>query len=322
MEKFYKRKIVINKEQNLQRLDQALAKLSDLTRSQIKILINKGNIIKDGEVFKDASYKVKENEDFILQLEILDDTKFQAENIPLDIVYEDSELMVINKVSGMVTHPAPGNNYGTLVNALLNYNKENLSDINEKNRPGIIHRLDKETSGLLVIAKNNKSHLNLAEQFKKHTISRKYKAIVWGTPKDQTIEGYIERHKINRKKMSLNQNRKGKFSKTKIKLIQSFKIASLIECKLETGRTHQIRVHMTSINSSIVGDKIYGKNKINQFAKDPKTYNKFLILQNFARQALHAYHLGFIHPKTGKYIEFNEDLPNDINNLLKLIAKY
>ena len=122
--------------------------------------------------------------------------------------------------------------------------------------------------------------------------------------------------------MSLNQNRKGKFSKTKIKLIQSFKIASLIECKLETGRTHQIRVHMTSINSSIVGDKIYGKNKINQFAKDPKTYNKFLILQNFERQALHAYHLGFKHPKTGKYLEFNEDLPNDINNLLKLIAKY
>ena len=164
--------------------------------------------------------------------------------------------------------------------------------------------------------------MNLSKQFKEHTISRKYKAIVWGVPKDQTIEGYIERHKINRKKMSLNQNKKGKFSKTKIKLIQSFKIASLIECKLETGRTHQIRVHMTSINSSIVGDKIYGKNKINQFAKDPKTYNKFLILQNFERQALHAYHLGFIHPKTGKYIEFNEDLPNDINNLLKLIAKY
>ena len=252
----------------------------------------------------------------------MDDTKFQAENIPLDIVYEDSELMVINKVSGMVTHPAPGNNYGTLVNALLNYNKENLSDINEKNRPGIIHRLDKETSGLLVIAKNNKSHLNLSKQFKEHTISRKYRAIVWGVPKDQIIEGYIERHKINRKKMSLNQNKKGKFSKTKIKLIQSFKIASLIECKLETGRTHQIRVHMTSINSSIVGDKIYGKNKINQFAKDPKTYNKFLILQNFERQALHAYHLGFTHPKTGKYLEFNEDLPNDINNLLKLIAKY
>ncbi len=322
MEKFYNRKIIINKEQNLKRLDQALSKLSDLTRSQIKNLINKGNIIKSGKVFKDASYKVKQNEDFILQLKISDDTKFQAENIPLDIIYEDSEIMVVNKISGMVTHPAPGNNSGTLVNALLNYSKENLSDINEINRPGIIHRLDKETSGLLVIAKNNKSHLNLSKQFKEHTISRKYRAIVWGVPKDQTIEGYIERHKINRKKMSLNQNRKGRFSKTKIRLIQSFKIASLIECKLETGRTHQIRVHMTSINSSIVGDKTYGKNKINQFAKDPKTYNKFLILQNFERQALHAYHLGFIHPKTEKYIEFNEDLPNDINNLLKLIAKY
>ena len=162
--------------------------------------------------------------------------------------------------------------------------------------------------------------MNLSKQFKEHTISRKYKAIVWGVPNNQKIEGYIERHKINRKKMSLNKNGKGKFSKTKLKLIQSFKIASLIECKLETGRTHQIRVHMTSINSSIVGDKIYCKNNKNKFSKDPETYNKFLILQNFKRQALHAYHLGFIHPKTGKYIEFNEDLPNDINNLLKLIA--
>ena len=322
MKKFYNHKIVINKEQNLQRLDQALAKLSDSTRSQIKILINKGNILKDGEVFKDASYKVKQNEKFIIQLQISENTRFQPENIPLDIVYEDSELMVVNKVSGMVTHPAPGNNYGTLVNALLNYNKENLSDINEKSRPGIIHRLDKETSGLLVVAKNNKSHINLAQQFKEHTISRKYKAIVWGVPNNQKIEGYIERHKINRKKMSLNQNGKGKFSKTKLKLIQSFKIASLIECKLETGRTHQIRVHMTSINSSIVGDKIYGKNNKNKFSKDPKTYNKFLILQNFNRQALHAYHLGFIHPKTEKYIEFNEDLPSDISDLLKLLAKY
>ena len=322
MKKFYNRKIIINKEQNLQRLDQALAKLSDSTRSQIKILINKGNILKDGVVFKDASYKVKQNEKFIIQLQISEDTRFQPENIPLDIVYEDSELMVVNKVSGMVTHPAPGNNYGTLVNALLNYNKENLSDINEKNRPGIIHRLDKETSGLLVVAKNNKSHINLAQQFKEHTISRKYKAIVWGVPNNQKIEGYIERHKINRKKMSLNKNGKGKFSKTKLKLIQSFKIASLIECKLETGRTHQIRVHMTSINSSIVGDKIYGKNNKNKFSKDPETYNKFLILQNFKRQALHAYHLGFIHPKTKKYIEFNEDLPSDISDLLKLLAKY
>jgi len=322
MKKFYNRKIVINKEQNLHRLDQALAKLSDSTRSQIKILINKGNIFKDGEVFKDASYKVKQNDKFIIQSQISEETRFQPENIPLDIVYEDNELMVVNKVSGMVTHPAPGNNYGTLVNALLNYNKENLSDINEKSRPGIIHRLDKETSGLLVVAKNNKSHINLAQQFKEHTISRKYKAIVWGIPNNQKIEGYIERHKINRKKMSLNKNGKGKFSKTKIKLIQSFKIASLIECKLETGRTHQIRVHMTSINSSIVGDKIYGKNRKNQFAQDPKTYNKFLLLQNFKRQALHAYHLGFIHPKTEKYIEFNEDLPSDISDLLKLLAKY
>ena len=265
---------------------------------------------------------LKTGEEYYLKILKPKEEKFEAENIPLDIVYEDEEIIIINKISGIVTHPAPGNYNGTLVNALLNHTQNNLSNINDSNRPGIVHRLDKETSGLMVVAKNNESHLNLAEQFKDHSISRKYKAIVWGIPNRKIIEGYIERHKINRKKMSLNQNEKGKYSKTNIKLISSYEIASLIECKLETGRTHQVRLHMTSINSPIIGDKIYGKSKINQFGKDKKTFNKFLILKNFSRHALHAFHLGFKHPKTNDYIEFNNDIPQDMKNLLNLIVKY
>ena len=322
MKEFYNHKITINKEQNLVRLDQALAKLSDLTRSQIKILLSNENIRNINGEIKESSYKVRKGEIYVLNLSLKQDDKFEAEDIPLDIVYEDDYIIIINKPSGMVTHPAPGNKNGTLVNALLNYNKSNLSNINDNSRPGIVHRLDKETSGLMVVAKNNEAHLNLANQFKDHTISRKYKAIVWGCPNQQVIEGYIKRHKINRKKMALNNISDGKYSKTHIKLINSYQIASLVECKLETGRTHQVRVHMTSINSPIVGDKIYGKNKIYKFSKIKDNFNKFLILKNFDRQALHAYHLGFIHPQTKSYIEFNSNLPDDMENLLELIVKY
>ena len=323
MEEFYNLKVIINKEQKDLRLDQALTTLTKFTRSQIKILLSNANIQINDKIIKDASYKVRVGEKYILNLSIPRKQKFEAEDIPLNVIFEDEDIIIINKYAGMVTHPAPGNQSGTLVNALLNYiKKDNLSSINSDHRPGIVHRLDKETSGLIVIAKNNQSHLHLANQFKDHTISRKYRAIVWGVPSKQTIEGYIERHKINRKKMSLNKNQKGKFSKTHIKLIKSFNIASLIECELETGRTHQVRVHMTSINSPIIGDKVYGKNKINQFGKNPEYLNKFLILKNFSRQALHAYNLGFIHPKTNKYIEFNNDIPPDMKNLLDLTFKY
>ncbi len=321
MEKFYSRKIVINKEQNLLRLDQALARLSNFTRSQIKILILNENVKKEGTTVKDASYKVKEGEEYFLTLVIPREEKYISEDIPLDIIFEDNDIIIINKRAGMVTHPAPGNETGTLVNALLSHTGRKLSTINEKNRPGIVHRLDKETSGLIVIAKNNNSHNNLSEQFKNNHIIKKYKAIVWGIPNNQIIEGFIERHKINRKKMTLNNN-KGKFSRTTIKQIKTFKIASLIECNLLTGRTHQIRVHMTSINCPLIGDKLYGKSKINQFGKNKETFNNFLILKNFSRQALHSYFLRFKHPTTNNYIEFKTDLPKDMKNLLELIAKY
>ena len=322
MEKFYSHKLIINKEQNQLRLDQALAKISNFTRSQIKNLILNKNVVKNKQIITETSYRVKIGEEYILNITVSEEEKFEAENIPLDIIFEDKDIIIINKLAGIVTHPAPGNNSGTLVNALLNHSKKNLSNINNSNRPGIVHRLDKETSGLMVIAKNNEAHLNLAEQFKNHSISRKYKAIVWGIPNDQMIEGYIERHRINRKKMSLNKNEKGKYSKTNIKLISSYEIASLIECSLETGRTHQVRLHMTSINSPLVGDKVYGKSKINQFGKNKDTFNKFLILKNFSRHALHAYHLGFNHPISKKYIEFNNEIPTDMVNLINLIIKY
>ena len=162
----------------------------------------------------------------------------------------------------------------------------------------------------------------LSNQFKNHSISRKYKAIVWGTPQNQKISGYIERNKINRKKMSLNQNKKGKFSETVIKLKKSFDICSIVECLLKTGRTHQVRLHMASINSSIIGDKLYGKNKMNKFEKNKESFNKFLILRNFNRQALHAYHIGFIHPVSNKYVEFESDIPEDMKQLLDLLLKY
>ena len=248
--------------------------------------------------------------------------KYEPEELNLEIIYEDEDLLVINKKAGMVTHPAPGNENGTLVNALLYYTKNKLSKINNNSRPGIVHRLDKDTSGLMVVAKNDYTHLSLSEQFKLHTITRKYQALVWGIPNNQLIEGYIERHKINIKKMNLNKKGKGKYSKTEIILKKNYQIASLIECILFTGRTHQIRLHLTSINSPLVGDKTYGKNKVNQFGKNKDTFNKFMILKNFQRQALHAVHLSFIHPKHGKKMKFNSKLPEDITNLLDLLVKY
>jgi 23S rRNA pseudouridine1911/1915/1917 synthase len=323
MQKFYTHKIKINKEQNLARLDQALAKLLDkVTRSQIKILLQNHNIRKADNIITEASQKVKEGEVYSVSIPIIQQTSYQPENIPLDIKYEDENIIIVNKIAGMVTHPAPGNQHGTLVHALLNHTSDKLSSINKNNRPGIVHRLDKDTSGLIIVAKDNFTHLHLSEQFKNHSISRKYQAIVWGIPKNKMIEGYIERNKINRKKMTLNQNKGGKFSQTIITLKKNFGICSIVECLLKTGRTHQIRLHMTSISNPIVGDKLYGKNKINKFGKNKETFNKFLILKNFKRQALHAYHIGFTHPFTKKYLEFESKFPQDLKNLLDLLVKY
>ncbi len=323
MNEFYNVKLTINKQLSSQRLDKVLViKLEKYSRTQIKTLILNGNVTLNEEEIKDPSYITKENENYTINIFLKKEKKHSAENIDLNIIFEDEDILVLDKPSDLVMHPAPGNESGTLVNALMHYTNNQLSNIDDSSRPGIVHRLDKDTSGILVVAKNNYAHINLAKQFKKHTISRKYKAIVWGTPDNQSIEGFIERNKKNRKKMSLNNKGFGKYSKTDIKLEKTFGIASIVDCNLHTGRTHQIRVHLTSKNSPIVGDKIYGKSKINQFGKNKNTFNKFMILKNFNRQALHAYHLGFDHPKSKKRMDFSIEIPEDFNNLIELLQKY
>ena len=323
MNEFYNLKLTINKQLSSQRLDKVLvSKLEGYSRTQIKTLILNGNVCLDEKEIKDPSYITKENENYFINIILKQETKHSAENIDLNIIFEDEDLIVINKPPNLVMHPAPGNESGTLVNALMHYTNNQLSNLDDNSRPGIVHRLDKDTSGILVVAKNNNVHINLAEQFKEHTISRRYKAIVWGTPDNQSIEGYIERNKKNRKKMSLNNKGFGKYSKTDIKLEKTFGIASLVDCHLHTGRTHQIRLHLTSKNSPIIGDKIYGKSKINQFGKDKNTFNKFMILKNFERQALHAYHLGFDHPTSKKRMNFDIEIPEDFKNLIELLLKY
>ena len=299
-----------------------VSKLEGYSRTQIKTLILNGNVCLDEKEIKDPSYITKENENYFINIILKQETKHSAENIDLNIIFEDEDLIVINKPPNLVMHPAPGNESGTLVNALMHYTNNQLSNLDDNSRPGIVHRLDKDTSGILVVAKNNNVHINLAEQFKEHTISRRYKAIVWGTPDNQSIEGYIERNRKNRKKMSLNNKGFGKYSKTDIKLEKTFGIASIVDCHLHTGRTHQIRLHLTSKNSPIIGDKIYGKSKINQFGKDKNTFNKFMILKNFNRQALHAYHLGFDHPTSKKRMDFDIEIPEDFKNLIELLLKY
>ena len=313
----------ISKKESGKRLDIALTSLSkNLSRSQIKLLLVKGKIKKSNIQFDDASYKVKEGEKFeIINPDQKELSKFIAKNIPINIIYEDRDIIVINKQPGLVTHPAPGNDNNTLVNALLFYTKNKLSKIGESNRPGIVHRLDKDTSGLLVVAKNNYAHEELSIQFKKHTIKRKYFSLVWGLPKKKFINGFIGRHRVNRKKMSMVNKNNGKYSETHIKILKNLEICSLIECELKTGRTHQIRVHLNSIGNSVVGDKIYG-NKKKLTKKNDSNYYKFLILNNAYRQALHAYFIGFNHPVTKKYIEFKSDLPQDFSNLLNYLSKY
>ena len=323
MNEFYNLKLTINKQLSSQRLDKVLvSELEGYSRTQIKTLILNGNVCLDEKEIKDPSYITKENENYFINIISKQETKHSAENIDLNIIFEDEDLIVINKPPNLVMHPAPGNESGTLVNALMHYTNNQLSNLDDNSRPGIVHRLDKDTSGILVVAKNNNVHINLAEQFKEHTISRRYKAIVWGTPNNQSIEGYIERNRKNRKKMSLNNKGFGKYSKTDIKLEKTFGIASLVDCHLHTGRTHQIRLHLTSKNSPIIGDKIYGKSKINQFGKDKNTFNKFMILKNFERQALHAYHLGFDHPTSKKRMDFDIEIPEDFKNLIELLLKY
>lgn len=284
------------------RIDSYIAeKIDSLSRTQIKNLINDKMILLNEKKVK-SSYMIKEKDLINIKIPKEKEVEILAENLNLDIIYEDDDLCIVNKPQDMVIHPATGNYSKTLVNGLL-YQVDSLSDLNGEIRPGIVHRLDKDTSGLLVVAKNNKSHKNLARQFKDRSVKRKYVALVYGVlSKDKgLIDGPIGRHPVNRKRMAVVE-KNSKEARTHYRVLERFNNYSLVELQLETGRTHQIRVHMEHINHPIVGDDIYTRRK-NPFKVD--------------KQILHAKKLGFNHPRTGDYMEFEIDLPEYLQKIIR-----
>ena len=297
------------------RLDRWLAdRLPALSRSRLQALIEAGALSGHGGPVGNASRKVKADEEFTLVVPEAAPAEPEAQEIALAVVYEDEDLIVIDKPAGLVVHPAPGNPDLTLVNALLHHCEGSLSGIGGVKRPGIVHRIDKDTSGLLVAAKNDAAHAGLAAQFAKHSIERAYLAVCWGVPlpRHGSVEGNIGRHPVDRKKMAVVAGG-GKHALTHYRTLQAFGgFASLVECRLETGRTHQIRVHMTSVGHPLVGDPVYGKgSKRPGIPPEAKT-----LLNRFPRQALHAKILGFSHPKTMVPLHFESDIPGDFKDLI------
>ena len=317
--------LVENSTNNL-RLDKYLAsKLKFLTRSQIKKIILSKNVSINRKVVSSPAQKIRNGNSVEIQIKETRIENIKPQKMNLDIVYEDREIIVVNKPSGMVVHPGAGNKEGTLVNGLLYLCKKNLSNLNGLSRPGIVHRIDKETSGLLVVAKNNFSHANLAKQFSEHTIERKYLALTWGVirPLNGKITTLLSRSRKNRQLMSVSE-KSGKKAITNYKTLNVFSSKeipriSLIECILETGRTHQIRVHLSHKGNGLVGDKKYGKKKLG-FRKINKNFDK--ILSNFERQALHAKSLGFIHPTKNNQVNFDSKLPQDFKKMLDFLEKF
>lgn len=297
------------------RLDRWLADgLPDISRSRLKALIEAGHVRLDGIVVTDASRRLKGGENCTVGVPDARPAEPEAEEIGLSVVYEDEQLIVIDKPAGMVVHPAPGNPNATLVNALLHHCSQSLSGIGGVRRPGIVHRIDKDTSGLLVVAKTDIAHQRLAEQFLVHSITRAYRAVCWGVPlpRQGEIEGNIGRSPTNRKKMAVVA-RGGKSALTRYSVLQAYgDAAALVECRLATGRTHQIRVHMTSIGHPLVGDPLYGRaaGRAKGLPEEQKD-----LLTHFPRQALHAFLLGFCHPTTGKTLLFQSKTPQDFNVL-------
>ena len=296
------------------RLDRWLAEsLPELSRSRLQALIDEGALRAGETAVTSASRKVKEGETFSLTVPPAAPAAPQPQDIPLDIVYEDDDLIVIDKPAGLVVHPAPGSPDGTLVNALLHHCAGSLSGIGGVKRPGIVHRIDKDTSGLLVVAKNDRTHHGLAEQFAEHSIERVYNAVVWGAPLPRAgqVEGPIGRNPSDRKKMAIVAG--GKPALTYFQTISAFgDHAALVECRLATGRTHQIRVHMTSIGHPLAGDRLYLRKGLKTTA--PAAAKQ--ILTAFPRQALHARTLGFRHPTSREELRFESDLPNDFKELI------
>ncbi|ACA54597.1 RluA family pseudouridine synthase [Clostridium botulinum] len=293
----------VEKEFDNVRLDLCLSKIfEDKSRSYLQGIIDEGNVLVNNKE-KKRNYKLKVGDNIEINIPEPKLLQIEPEDVKLDVIYEDKDVIVVNKPQEMVVHPAPGVYSGTLVNALLHHCKD-LSGINGVARPGIVHRIDKDTSGILVVAKNDISHNNLAAQFKEHSISRVYMALVEGIIKNEqgTIEAPIGRHPVDRIKMAVVKD--GRHAVTHYKVIKRFKNHTLVECRLETGRTHQIRVHMSHIMHPLVGDPVYGYKK-----------QRF----NLKGQMLHAKLLGFIHPTTGQYVEFESELPEYFKKIIKIL---
>ena len=278
-----------------------------MSRARLQKLIAGGCVSLDDNIVADKDFKVRSGDSFAVFVPPAEEAEPAAENIPLDVVFEDDDLIVVNKPAGMTVHPAPGVYHGTLVNALLYHCRDNLSGVGGVKRPGIVHRIDKDTSGLLAVAKNDFAHQGLAAQFFEHSIERTYYAVVYGRPEpaEGTITGNIARSRFDRKKMALVENG-GKHAVTHYRVIERMEKFTLIEAQLETGRTHQIRVHMTYIGHPLLGDMVYGPKK------------QPIHLEG---QALHARVLGFIHPRTGEYLEFEAPLPPYFEALLERLRK-
>lgn len=296
-----------------ERLDAFIAaRVPDLTRSAVHRLIESKRVTVDGETAK-PSLKLKGGERIAVEIPPPIPATPSAEEIPLDILYEDGDLIVLNKPSGMSVHPGAGTHGGTVVNALLAH-CDDLSGIGGEMRPGIVHRIDKDTTGVIVVAKNDRSHQGLSHQFKEHTIKRVYLALVFGSPRTDTgrIESPIGRHPVDRKKMS-GSARRGKHAVTHWKVIDRFGPVSVVELRLETGRTHQIRVHLSEAGFPLLGDPVYGGTGRLSGVKDTKLRS---LIRDLGRQALHARLLGFVHPRTGDYLEFSAPVPEDMQRVL------
>ena len=298
--------VIVDKETESLRLDKLLGKaFPEFTRSALQKLIERGNVTKDGKPLA-KNYKAKAGERIELLIPPPETMDAKPEDIPLEIVYEDDDLLVVNKPKGMVVHPAPGHSSGTLVNALLYHCGDSLSGINGVIRPGIVHRIDKDTSGLLIVAKNDTAHAHLAQQIKEHSFTRIYEAVVYGNVKEDsgTVDAPIGRHPTDRKRMCVTE-KNSRNAVTHYEVLARYPGFTHLRLKLETGRTHQIRVHMAYLGHPVAGDPVYGVKKV---------------ITSLGGQCLHARVIGFVHPTTGEYLEFTSELPAYFTTFLKKLS--
>ena len=318
---------LIQEDEDGKRLDQLLSTLDEIvSRTQAQRLLKSGNVLLNGKPEMSPSRKVRTGQEIMLTIPPPESTEVLSEAGELDILFEDEHLIVINKAAGMVVHPSAGHHSGTLVNYLLHHCQD-LSGIGGVLRPGIVHRLDKDTSGILVVAKTDDAHQNLSEQFKEHSVKRQYQTMVWGVPEKEhgVINAALRRHPVRRKDMSIVENEnpeesereKGKYAVTHWRVLQRFEFSALFACRLETGRTHQIRVHLTSIGHPVIGDPQYGKSPLKRLPSVSAELSQ--TIANFRRQALHAEILGFKHPSSSEWVEYSAAIPDDFQQLLKAI---